>query len=166
MTPPGSDQMTGNWNLDVMLKNGAWSIESDLEQIAKNAGYQAEDPSDADTYVAPGVNWGYTGAQLSSQMDPVTLLFIVGILLLILLTGYLIIYNVFQISAAGGHPVLRPVKNHRNHAGDSCGGSCASRRWRFPCAAFLWAFSWAGFWAEPSHPWSWRSWTAWCLWFR
>ena len=101
VTPPGSDQMTGNWNLDVMLKNGAWSIESDLEQIAKNAGYQAEDPSDADTYVAPGVNWGYTGAQLSSQMDPVTLLFIVGILLLILLTGYLIIYNVFQISAAG-----------------------------------------------------------------
>ena len=101
VTPPGSDKMTGNWNLEVMLKNGAWSIESDLEQILKNAGFQSEDPSDADTYVNIGVNWGYTGAQFSSQIDTTTLLFIVGMLLLILLTGYLIIYNVFQISAAG-----------------------------------------------------------------
>lgn len=101
VTPPGSDQMTGSWNLDVMLENGARSIESDLEQILENAGYQTEDASNPDTYVNIGVNWGYTGAQFSGRMDPTTLLLVVGILLLILLTGYLIIYNVFQISAAG-----------------------------------------------------------------
>lgn len=36
VTPPGSDGMTGSWNLDVMLKNGARSIASDLEEILAN----------------------------------------------------------------------------------------------------------------------------------
>ncbi len=33
VTPPGSDGMTGDWNLDVMLKNGDRSIEKDLNEI-------------------------------------------------------------------------------------------------------------------------------------
>ena len=47
-----------------------------------------------------GVNWGYTGSQLTENMDPITVLLVVVVLVLILLTGYLIIYNVFQISVA------------------------------------------------------------------
>ena len=99
VTPPGSDGMTGSWNLDVMLKNGARTIASDLEEILANHGYQSETPGE--DYISIGVNWGYTGAQLSDKLDPAVAAIIVGVLLLILLTGYLIIYNVFQISVAG-----------------------------------------------------------------
>ena len=99
VTPPGSDGMTGSWNLDVMLKHGARSIASDLEEILANHGYQSE-TAGAD-YISTGVNWGYTGAQLSDKLDPTAAAIIVGVLVLILLTGYLIIYNVFQISVAG-----------------------------------------------------------------
>ena len=99
VTPPGSDGMTGEWNLDVMLKNGARSISKDLNEILANHGYQSE-TAGAD-YIALGVNWGYTGAQLSDKLDPTVVAIIAGVLALILLTGYLIIYNVFQISVAG-----------------------------------------------------------------
>ncbi len=54
-----------------------------------------------ENYISTGVNWGYTGAQLSDKLDPTVVAIIVGVLVLILLTGYLIIYNVFQISVAG-----------------------------------------------------------------
>ena len=99
ITPPGSDGMTGSWNLDVMLENGARSIASDLEEILANHGYQSETPGE--NYISTGVNWGYTGAQISDKLDPTVVAIIAGVLLLILLTGYLIIYNVFQISVAG-----------------------------------------------------------------
>ncbi len=98
VTPPGSNGMTGSWNLDVMLKSGARHIERDIEQILTNHGYQSE--TAGDDYIGTGVNWGYTGAQLLEDMDPATLVLIVTVLVLILLTGYLIIYNVFQISVA------------------------------------------------------------------
>ena len=100
VTPPGTDGMTGTWNLDVMLRHGARSIAADLTQILADNGYQDQDPA-ADNYIATGVNWGYTGAQLSDQMDPSAILTILVMLVLILFTGYLIIYNVFQISVAG-----------------------------------------------------------------
>ena len=99
VTPPGTDGMTGTWNLDVMLRHGARSIAADLTQILADNGYQDQDPA-ADNYIATGVNWGYTGAQLSDQMDPSAILTILVLLVLILFTGYLIIYNVFQISVA------------------------------------------------------------------
>ena len=91
--------MTGSWNLDVMLKNGARNIAGDLEEILTTHGYQGQS-STQPGYIHTGVNWGYTGAQLSGSMDPTLLLAIGAILLLIIFTGYLIIYNVFQISVA------------------------------------------------------------------
>ena len=100
VTPPGRDGMTGSWNLDLMLKHGAWSIAADLDQILTDNGYQTQDAA-AENYISTGVNWGYTGAQLSDQLDPATILLLVAILTLILFTGYLILYNVFQISVAG-----------------------------------------------------------------
>ena len=100
VTPPGTDGMTGSWNLDVMLKHVARSIAADLGRILADNGYQDQDPA-ALGYIATGVNWGYTGAQLSSQIDPSVILTILVMLALILFTGYLIIYNVFQISVAG-----------------------------------------------------------------
>ena len=99
VTVPGSDGMTGSWNLDVMLKHGARSSADDMEKILTDHGYQSQTPGE--NYISTGINWGYTGAQLSDKLDPITVGIILGVLLLILLTGYLIIYNVFQISVAG-----------------------------------------------------------------
>ena len=99
VTPPGSDGMVGSWNLDVMLKNGAGSIAADMDRILANHGYQSQ--TAGEDYISIGVNWGYTGALLADKLDAATASLILGVLGLILLTGYLIIYNVFQISVAG-----------------------------------------------------------------
>ena len=88
--------MTGVWDLGVMFQN-AMSIEEDINQVLRNHGYQGEDPQ-GENYLNTGVNWGYSGAQLSNAFDASTLLAIAALLLLIIFTGYLIIYNVFQIS--------------------------------------------------------------------
>ena len=99
VTPPSQDGITGSWNLDIMLPS-AMHIASDLDAILARHGYQSTDPA-ASNYIATGVNWGYTGAQLAENLDPTTAAILLTVLLLILLTGYLIIYNVFQISVAG-----------------------------------------------------------------
>ena len=99
VTPPGSDGMTGVWNLDVMLKSGSRHIEQDLDQILANHGYQSE--TAGDNYINIGVNWGYTGARISDIADPTVVIAIAAVAALIVFTGYLIIYNVFQISVAG-----------------------------------------------------------------
>ncbi len=96
VTPPGSNGMIGTWNLDVMLKSGSRHIEQDLNQILADHGCQSE--TAGDDYIDTGVNWGYTGAQLSDNLDPIVVAAIAAMLLLIIFTGYLIIYNVFQIS--------------------------------------------------------------------
>ena len=93
-----SDGMTGTWNMDVMLKNGS-RIEQDLNRILENHGYQNEEAGD--NYIEIGVNWGYTGARISDAADPLMIAAVAVVLLLIIFTGYLIIYNVFQISVAG-----------------------------------------------------------------
>ena len=90
------DGMTGRWGLDIMLAS-SMHIEDDLIQILANHGYASEN---GDSEIAIGVNWGYTGAKLASSIDPVLLAVSVVLVLLIMLTGYLIIYNVFQISVS------------------------------------------------------------------
>ncbi len=95
----GDDGITGSWNMDVML-GSSLHIEQDLSKILANHGYQTESRSVGDNYIAIGVNWGYTGSQLADKIDPITVVAIVGLLLIIIFTGYLIIYNVFQISVS------------------------------------------------------------------
>ncbi len=94
---PASDGMTGSYHMDVMFA-GSGRIEKNLNAILADHGYQSE-RRDADLpYIATGVNWGYTGAQLADSIDLPTASAISAVLLLIIFTGYLIIYNVFQIS--------------------------------------------------------------------
>lgn len=93
------DGMTGSWNLDVMFSN-SMRIAQNMETILANHGYQDTSRTEEETYVAIGVNWGYTGSQLAENVDPMTACAIFGLLLLIVFTGYLIIYNVFQISVS------------------------------------------------------------------
>ncbi|MEA4919454.1 MAG: ABC transporter permease [Clostridiaceae bacterium] len=91
--------LTGRWSLNVYLKSAS-HIENDLDTILSNCGYQSED-AQADNYVATGVNWGYAGAQFSANADLGTVIALAAMLILIILTGYLIIYNIFQISVSG-----------------------------------------------------------------
>lgn len=93
-----SDSITGKWSLNIYLKNSS-HIEKDMETILDNHGYQTTDPQ-GENYIATGVNWAYMGAQLSNNMDASTMLALVAMLLLIVFTGYLIIYNIFQISVS------------------------------------------------------------------
>lgn len=94
----GQNNVTGQFNLDVMFKN-SMHISENLSVVLEHFGYQNTTPG-TPGYIATGVNWGYTGDQFSKNADPLTIITIAAILLLIIFTGYLIIYNVFQISVA------------------------------------------------------------------
>ena len=87
---------TGKWTMGVMFQSSA-RIADDLNALLARHGMQTTDPA-ADGYVSSGVNWGYTGAQVAESGDIQTLIVLAAVLVLILLTGCLIIYNVFQIS--------------------------------------------------------------------
>lgn len=92
----GEEEECGTWTLDVMFGN-ALHIEKDMRQVIRDCGFQSEDASKP-SYIAFGVNWGYTGAQSSSNLNAESIAAIVALLVLIVFTGYLVIYNVFQIS--------------------------------------------------------------------
>lgn len=85
-------------DLNVMLAS-SMNIRAVMESIERDLGYQWED-LDAENCVRIGTNWGYTSSELESQMDPQTLAAIAAFLLLVSFTGYLIIYNIFQISVS------------------------------------------------------------------
>ena len=89
---------TGKWTLGVMFRSSA-HIADDLDALLERHGMQTTDPA-AGGYVDSGVNWGYTGAQMAGSGDIQTVVILAAVLVLILITGYLIIYNVFQISVA------------------------------------------------------------------
>ncbi len=91
--------MTGKWNLDVMFRN-AMHIRENLEAVLENHGYQNQDVG-ADNYLKIGVSWAHTASRFTSNFDPFEVLAVAAILLLIVFTGYLIIYNVFRISVVG-----------------------------------------------------------------
>ncbi len=87
---------TGAWNLGVMFKS-AVGVKENLGTVLENYGYQYIEAG-AENFLDIGVNWGYTGDRITESFDPMTFAAIAAILLLIIFTGYLIIYNVFQIS--------------------------------------------------------------------
>lgn len=96
--PKGDNDMTGRMDLNIMLRSSA-NIEKEMLEILADHGYQCCDPN-AGNYIAIGVNWAYLGAQISSNFDATTVLAVAGLLLLIIFTGYLIIYNIFRISVS------------------------------------------------------------------
>lgn len=84
-------------DLNVMLPS-AMNIEDTLTKIGEDCGYSVGDDSGQ---LRIGVNWGYTYTQLADTMDLGGLLAVAAILILVTFTGYLVIYNIFQISVAG-----------------------------------------------------------------
>ncbi len=90
---------TCSWSLDVML-DSALQIDENMCAILMNHDYQPEGYPGAEHPISYGVNWGYTGAQISQNVDPTVIIAIVLSIFIFVFTGYLIIYNVFQISVA------------------------------------------------------------------
>ncbi|MCQ5130418.1 ABC transporter permease [Butyricicoccus faecihominis] len=94
--PADSGYGIGKWSLNVYFKNTN-HIKEDLLAVLENHGYQNETAGE-DNYIKIGVNWAYTGAQFAANADPTTMIAIIVLLLIFIFTGYLIIYNIFQIS--------------------------------------------------------------------
>ena len=89
-------------DLNVMLRSSI-DIRGQMEQVDSDLGYDWEN-RDLENSVRIGVNWGYTTAQLGESIDPETLLSMIAFLILVIFTGYLIIYNLFQISVSEDIP--------------------------------------------------------------
>ena len=84
-------------DLNIML-GSSLNIESTLTKIGQDYGYSVGDQAGQ---LRIGVNWGYTNTQLADTMDVGGLLAVAAVLILVAFTGYLVIYNIFQISVAG-----------------------------------------------------------------
>lgn len=87
----------GTYNILFMLDNSR-NIEDKVEEILERHGYQSEEIG-AEDYVALGTNNGYM-ARIFSGTDEEGVLVIIGVLLIIIATGYLVINNIFRISIA------------------------------------------------------------------
>lgn len=85
-------------DMNVMLSSSV-NIEGVMQSIDRDLGYQWED-READNCVRIGCNWGYTASDTHGSLDAESLLSIGALLALVVLTGYLIIYNIFQISVS------------------------------------------------------------------
>lgn len=79
---------SGYLNYDINFSN-SWNIEKKMNRVLSDAGY-------TDKQIKAGINWAYTG----SDVDTATIGMVIALLLLILVSGYLIIFNVFYISVA------------------------------------------------------------------
>lgn len=86
-------------DLNVMLPSSV-NIRGQMEAIDRDLGYVWE-RTDEGELARYGVNWGYTSSQLGERIDAEAVIAIVAFLALVIFTGYLIIYNIFQISVTG-----------------------------------------------------------------
>lgn len=83
-------------DLNVMLPSKV-NIEEQMQKIDTDLGYDWNTRG-AENSARIGVNWGLTASQLNAGMDPELIAAILAFLFLVIFTGYLIIYNIFQIS--------------------------------------------------------------------
>ncbi len=67
----------------------SWDLENQMSELKERCGFGAE--------VNEGINWAY----MTKSVDAGTVALIVGMLTLIMLSGYLVIYNIFYISVNG-----------------------------------------------------------------
>lgn len=83
---------TGAYNMEGYIQAGLWfessfDIESKMEELTERAGFSKDD-------VHESVNWAYA----ASSVDGMTVILGIGMLAVIILSGYLIIYNIFYIN--------------------------------------------------------------------
>ncbi len=134
-------------DLNVMMASST-NIQGQMEQVDTDLGYTWDSYTDPNS-VRIGVNWGYTSSQLESHLDPELVIAIAAFLLLVIFTGYLIIYNIFQISVAGDirfYGLLKTIgttppaaQTHHSPAGTSAlsdrhSGGAAVGLWHWRCS--------------------------------
>ncbi len=83
---------TGAYSMEGYVQAGLWfassfDIESQMEELTKRSGYSTDD-------LNISVNWAYA----ASSVDGMTVTLGIGMLVIIILSGYLIIYNIFYIN--------------------------------------------------------------------
>ncbi len=83
----------GAIRMDVIFSNSL-GIQKKLDRVLTESGFSTE-PGD-DNYIASNANWAYVSD--GADTDLTTVGAVAGALVLILITGYLIIYNIFRIS--------------------------------------------------------------------
>ena len=88
-----------NIDLNVMLPSKL-NIREQMENIDTDLGYDWN-TRDQENSARIGVNWGLTASSISSGIDFSLVAALIAFFLLIIFTGYLIIYNIFQISVTG-----------------------------------------------------------------
>ena len=88
-------------NAYIMFSN-TFSMQEKLQRVIAESGYDYVNPEQPN-YIDSNLNWAYVSAGAGSS--PVTVFLVFVGLMFIALTGYLIIYNIFQIS------VLRDIRN-------------------------------------------------------
>ena len=86
-------------DLNVMMPSKL-NIEEQMQKIDTDLGFDWT-TRDQENSARIGVNWGLTTSQLNAGMDPELIAAIAAFLFLVIFTGYLIIYNIFQISVTG-----------------------------------------------------------------
>ena len=84
------------WSMGILFHNSL-DIEGKLEKLLSKHGYQNTNAL-AENYLDTGINWGYITTQLESGENGSTVAGVAIFLLVIIISGYLIIYNIFQIS--------------------------------------------------------------------
>lgn len=84
-------------DLNVMLRSEI-NIEGQMAQVIEELELPWE--TEQQCYRI-GVNWGYTSANVKATADASTVIAILAFLMLVIFTGFLIIYNIFQISVTG-----------------------------------------------------------------
>ncbi len=83
----------GTIRADIMFKNSR-HIEANIQKVITDSGYSINQKDN--NSLAYGVNWAYMSTNF--EVDPGSIIGFLLAAILILFTGYLIIYNVFQIS--------------------------------------------------------------------
>lgn len=92
---PEESRRTGTYSHTISLNvmfNNAWDIEKKIKEVL----------SDSKVNASYGVNWAYSSVSLSENI--MNGLPLAGLVLIIMLSGYLLIYNIFHIS------VVRDIK--------------------------------------------------------
>ncbi|WP_342415598.1 ABC transporter permease [Paenibacillus sp. FSL R10-2782] len=84
---------TGLISAYLMFDN-SFNLQGKLNKVITESGYSLD--KNAPNYIASNVNWSYLSTNFS--MDIGTIIALASGLVLIIFTGYLIIYNIFQIS--------------------------------------------------------------------
>lgn len=88
-TPFNGKSYAGYWDIGFDFAT-SFDIKGQVMEVLERNGYDVEQ-------AAYAVNWAYMGSEIDAQ----SVILMAGLLLIILISGYLIIYNVFYINVIG-----------------------------------------------------------------